>query len=277
MWCFWSAKGGAGCTTVAVTMARALGKRSPTVLIDLAGDAAAVLGRPDPAVGLAQWMSAPAPPPDALSRIEVEVGDGLSLLSWGPELVDGEEPVEAAPSARHDERPAKTERFWPGDGAGEHDAAHDPLGGRSVTLSTVRAERPAWAEPSNLGDRSGILARLVDFEHRSVVVDIGLRSALGRRAGVAGDLLSLATRSTLVTRACSLSMRAAGRWPHPDDVVLVGREGRAIRAADVGAAVGAPVVATVRWDPAVARAVDSGFMAVRRPRSLRALDRLVSS
>lgn len=226
MWCFWSAKGGVGCTVVATATALGLAATTPTLIVDLAGDVAALLGRPPCDVGLAGWLDAPAPPPDALSRLEREVAPNLALLSWGPEPDGGSE-----------------------SGAGE-------------SIST----------PGRPTDRAEILARLVDFDARTILVDIGVRAAAdGRRSLIAEHLLSLASRSTLVTRACYLAVRAAEPWPPPDDVVLVARQGRALRADDVAAAVGAPVVAELRWDPAVARAVDAGLFGSRVPRSLRRL------
>lgn len=77
----------------------------------------------------------------------------------------------------------------------------------------------------------------------------------------------MADRSLLVTRACYLALRRAVSAPiRPTGVVLVAEPGRALRATDVEAAVGAPVVATVAVDPAVARAVDAGLLTARLPR-----------
>jgi len=83
------------------------------------------------------------------------------------------------------------------------------------------------------------------------------------------DLLDGDVRSLLVTRACYLALRRAAAAPcRPDGVVLVSEPGRALRAADVARAVGAPVVASVSHDPAIARAVDSGLLTARLPRLL---------
>jgi hypothetical protein len=76
-------------------------------------------------------------------------------------------------------------------------------------------------------------------------------------------------RTLLVTRACYLALRRAAAAPwRPDGVVLVAEPGRALRGPDVERAVGAPVVAAVSIDPAVARAVDAGLLATRLPRLL---------
>jgi MinD-like ATPase involved in chromosome partitioning or flagellar assembly len=83
----WSSKGGAGTTVVAATLALLLARRSAqgALLADLAGDAPAALGLPDPGnPGVADWLAAgPEVPPDALSRLERPAGDGLALLTRG--------------------------------------------------------------------------------------------------------------------------------------------------------------------------------------------------
>ncbi|MBK5222152.1 MAG: hypothetical protein JJE52_04615 [Acidimicrobiia bacterium] len=83
----WSAKGGSGTTVVAVSLALVLAARpGPGVLlVDLAGDAPAALGLPDPSgPGVAAWSAAGAEvPADALARIEVAVAPGLDLLPRG--------------------------------------------------------------------------------------------------------------------------------------------------------------------------------------------------
>jgi hypothetical protein len=76
-------------------------------------------------------------------------------------------------------------------------------------------------------------------------------------------------RSLLVTRNCYLALRrvsAAGC--RPDGVVLVTEPGRSLHKRDVEHSVGAPVVASVSIDPAVARMVDSGLLTARLPRGL---------
>ena len=93
------------------------------------------------------------------------------------------------------------------------------------------------------------------------VVDAGT----GDPANPLGDV----GRTLLVTRGCYLALRRAAAIPwRPDGVVLVAEPGRALRAPDVERAIGAPVVAAVSHDPAVARAVDAGLLAARLPRLL---------
>jgi hypothetical protein len=82
-------------------------------------------------------------------------------------------------------------------------------------------------------------------------------------------LATAATQSLLVTRPCYLSLRrAVAAGLHPTGIVLIDEPGRALTARDVERSLGAPVVAELQYDPAVARAVDAGLLASRLPRSL---------
>lgn len=96
----WSPKGGAGTTVVAAALARLAAERegAGALLVDLAGDAPAVLGRRDPdGPGLAGWLAAGEAPVGALGRLEVPVAPGLALLARGPgPLAGGRGPVLAA-------------------------------------------------------------------------------------------------------------------------------------------------------------------------------------
>lgn len=86
----WSAKGGSGTTVVAAALAAVLARSSPggAVLVDLAGDAPAVLGLPEPAgPGIAEWLAAgPSVPADALHRLEMTAGGGLTVIPSGGDL-----------------------------------------------------------------------------------------------------------------------------------------------------------------------------------------------
>ncbi|MGB5756490.1 MAG: hypothetical protein WBM50_06220, partial [Acidimicrobiales bacterium] len=218
----------------AVALASA-GSRS-TLLVDLAGDVELLFGRAPARTGLGQWLAAENPPPDALSRLEIDLAPNLSLLPWGQESGDG----------RFGEAAGHTE------GGGNESAP-------PVTEAVAGPVTRPSAEPGT-EDRVALLARLVEVDDRTVIVDLGTRSSAPTpSATLAGELLLFASRSTLVTRACYLAIRAAQPWPRPDEVVVVARQGRALRSADVSAAVGAPVVSEVRWDPAVARVVDAGL------------------
>ena len=81
----WSVKGGSGTTVVSSALAVLLARGSPgTLLVDLAGEAPAVLGLPDArGPGLAEWLAEPAHPPDVLARLTVAVAGGLELLPAG--------------------------------------------------------------------------------------------------------------------------------------------------------------------------------------------------
>jgi len=78
-----------------------------------------------------------------------------------------------------------------------------------------------------------------------------------------------AEHSLLIIRPCYIALRRAQRSDvRPTGIVLVDEPGRALTAVDVERALGAPVVAEVHFDPAVARAIDAGLLAARLPRTL---------
>jgi hypothetical protein len=83
----WSAKGGAGTTTVAVALAVVLARRGPhgALLVDLGGDVPVVAGAPEPGgPGVAEWLAGGAAvPADGLARLEVPLGRGVQLLPRG--------------------------------------------------------------------------------------------------------------------------------------------------------------------------------------------------
>jgi len=106
------------------------------------------------------------------------------------------------------------------------------------------------------------LAAALALDRRDVIVDVGTRTP-------PNALVAVADRTWLVTRACYLALRAAARSPvRSTGVVLVDEPGRSMRAADVEAAVGAPVAAVLLFDSAIFRAVDSGLLVSRLPASL---------
>jgi MinD-like ATPase involved in chromosome partitioning or flagellar assembly len=202
----WSAKGGAGTTVVAASLAVLAAREGDagSLLVDLAGDAPAALGLAEPTgSGVAGWLSAGRDvPPDALHRLEVPAGGGLTLLPRG--------------------------------------------------------------EGALLEDRADVLATLLGADGRTVVADCGTDPR-----GAALRVAAGATRSILVTRACFLALRRALTVPlRPSEVVLLSEPGRALARRDIEDSVGAPVVAEVSVDPAVARAVDAGVLATRLPRGL---------
>jgi cellulose biosynthesis protein BcsQ len=52
-----SPKGGCGTSVVAASLAIVSSSSSPTLLVDLAGDQAAILGMPEPPIGLSDWAN----------------------------------------------------------------------------------------------------------------------------------------------------------------------------------------------------------------------------
>jgi MinD superfamily P-loop ATPase len=83
------------------------------------------------------------------------------------------------------------------------------------------------------------------------------------------QLHEAADLSLLVTRPCYIAIQRARRiGVHPTGIAVIHEPGRSLSADDVERAIGAPVVVETRLDPAVARAVDSGLLVARLPRSL---------
>ena len=125
---------------------------------------------------------------------------------------------------------------------------------------------PRGAGPLPVGIGPALAATLA--EQPSVVVDAGVIDG-STPAGVALELAAAATVSLLVLRPCFLALRRAVAAPlRASGVVLVSEPDRVLGAADVEAALGAPVVAVVPWDPAVARRVDAGLLGSAVPRGL---------
>lgn len=113
--------------------------------------------------------------------------------------------------------------------------------------------------------RAPLLVQVLAASRRAVVVDCGRVDGAGLARRVAAE----ADRSVLVTRLCRLAVRRAGLAPlRPSEVVVVREPGRHLTVADVESVVGAPVVADVAVDPALARAVDAGLARARAPRAL---------
>ena len=73
-------------------------------------------------------------------------------------------------------------------------------------------------------------------------------------------------RRLLVTRPCYLAIRRAIIAANAaTGLVLVNEPERSLSAADIEAVLGRRVVATIPYDPAIARAVDAGLLATRLP------------
>lgn len=125
-------------------------------------------------------------------------------------------------------------------------------------LTVVSVGQPP---PTDLDEAVG---KLVSGSHH-VIVDAGridlqpLSVALARAA----------TASLFVTRRCYLALRRANELPvQPTGVVVVSERGRALTLADVEAVTGAPVVADLAVDDALARTVDAGLLTTRLPRGV---------
>lgn len=195
----WSLKGGSGTSVVAAALA--LADPIDSLLVDLDGDAPAVLGLPEPGgQGVSDWLASDAPAA-ALGDLVVTVDRRTQLLPVGTTAVP-----------RHGAR-------WP--------------------------ELVTWCRA-----------------HANTVIDAG-------HGPPPPALVDAGARSVLVTRACYLGLRRVAACGHrPDGIVLVAEPGRRLRVADVERSVGAPVLASIPLDPAIARAVDAGLLAARLPRGV---------
>jgi MinD superfamily P-loop ATPase len=121
-----------------------------------------------------------------------------------------------------------------------------------------------WGSGTLAVDRAPLLVQVLSASRRTVVVDGGDPTLAGSSRLVVAE----ADRSLLVTRLCPLGLRRAASAPVlPSGVVVVRETGRTTPVAEVARTVGAPVVAEVAVDPAVARAVDVGLARRRLPRS----------
>jgi hypothetical protein len=154
--------------------------------------------------------------------------------------------------------------------------AMDPPG-PGWTAPALTGGAGLWVVPRGRGGlrdrrKAEMLAHLLEAEDREVIVDCGVLGAPDAPEGsgpgdTAGHLLAArAGTSLLVTKACALAMRrvAATRVP-VTGIVLLREPGRTLLGADVEEMVGAPVIAEVGYDLAVARAMDTGRMGTHVP------------
>ena len=129
--------------------------------------------------------------------------------------------------------------------------------------ATARVIAAGAIDPPDARGRWRDLADALTSMPDDVVVDAGADDP-------PSELAAAADRRLLVTRPCYLSVTAAAASGfRPTGIVLIDEPGRQLRRADVERAVGAPVVAELLLDPAVARAVDSGLLLARLPRPFR--------
>jgi len=133
-------------------------------------------------------------------------------------------------------------------------------------LRVLPRGRPAASPEAGSGGRGDVLAAVLAADPRPVVVDCGRVDA---GDGSSAVVAAAAERSLLVLRPCFLGLRRAVDAPiRATGVVLLTDDARILGAADVEATLGIPVVARVRVNDAVARAVDAGLLAGRVPRTL---------
>lgn len=111
--------------------------------------------------------------------------------------------------------------------------------------------------------RADDLAAVLGADRRPVVVDCGRADRSPGR-----ELARGATVSLCVLRPCYLALRRAlDADARPSGIVLVDEPHRSLRRRDVEEVLGVPVWAEIEYDPALARAVDAGLLASRRPRA----------
>ena len=130
------------------------------------------------------------------------------------------------------------------------------------------ASRPGWASgpaASRHDDRWTLLAGWLT-EQAIAGVDVIIDGGTGTPHHA---LAAAADHCLLVTRPCFLSLRRAAQAPtRPSGVILVDEPGHSVGGREVERATGAPIVATVSFDPAIARAVDAGLLTSRLPRNV---------
>ena len=155
---------------------------------------------------------------------------------------------------------------WLGTGP---DVGGDALGRLEADLAPGIALVPRGAG-ALATDRVSDLVAALGVDHRFVVVDAGVAQS----GGFVEALVAASERTLLVARACPITLRRLERLASPPtEVVVVRDRRRSVTWHDVASACGAPVVAELEVDPAVAAAVDAGLGRRPLPRSfLRVLD-----
>ena len=262
---FWSTKGGSGVTVLAAALALAT---PDCLLVDLCGDTSLALGIDEPAVGLFAWLnSAHEVDASALDRLIISVRPGLALLPAGTTR-----PIPPANDSIVAERFALLANYLP---------TKSPTGLQTSSQGLVAQTKKQQRARSNV-TRAFVATNQplpsADMRWSNVIVDAGTSSHIG---GIAFDhLLQGVDRSLLVVKSCFLAVHGTVGLAHrADGIVVVGDEERRIAEADIAAAVGLPVLATIMVQPAIARAVDAGLLLARLPRaferSLKALQATV--
>jgi len=232
----WSAKGGSGTTVVAATLALSLAERvdSPPAIRRSARHRH---GAPLRSLSLPASTATPNP-----------------RQAW-PHLIDLAGDVPMALGLPVDDGPGIYD--WMASAVGTVDslAALARQAGQRLRIVPAgnRAAAPDWER----------LAAAVGSS--PVVIDCGTGAP-------PAALVSAARQSLLVTRACYMGlMRAIPLAAQATGVVLVREPGRHLGLDDIERSLGVPVVATIEFDPAIARCVDAGLALSRLPRSLKHL------
>lgn len=187
------------------------------------------------------------------------VAAGLALAGPGAVLVDLDGELPAALGMAEP----------PGQGLSEWLASEAPpsaVGDLAVAIDRRTSIVPRGADPIDREHRRWpALTDWMAADRRLFVIDAG--------TGIPPEALVSAprqgVRNVLVTRPCYLSLRRLqSSAVRPGAVVLLAERDRALGARDVAHSAGAPVLAQVPDDPAIARAVDAGLLASRLPGSL---------
>ena len=148
----WSVKGGSGTSVTAALAARRWASTSEAgaLLVDLCGDAAGLLGVPEPATpGVADWLSVGDEVQiDALRRLEREVASGLYLLHRGSgplNRTDRAEVMGRELAADHRMAVVDGGCLWrPGGEEAGGTAAGDPADDIDVRRRIVAAAERSW-------------------------------------------------------------------------------------------------------------------------------------
>lgn len=141
--------------------------------------------------------------------------------------------------------------------------AHLHENGLTIIARGDRPEPESTVAPdADTGRRLADALRAVRNGH-PVVADCGRLETSAMRSFVAA-----ADRSFLVLRPCYLALRRAVQAPRPTAVVLITEPDRSLSSGDIEDVLGVPVATEIAWNPAVARAVDSGLLGARLPRHL---------
>jgi hypothetical protein len=154
------------------------------------------------------------------------------------------------------------------------DGASDPPG-KGWTAPTLIADQrlsvvPRGAGPLRDRRRAETMTHLLTADDREVVIDCGVLAGPEAGSRTAGQVLAgQADRTLLVVRPCSLAFRRL-EDPHPPihGVVLVQGPNRSVPAKSVDDRVGAPVVAIVPNDAAIAWSVEHANLTYQVPSTL---------